>query len=833
MADIEQKKRIRSGHRISAERMVTQVYNTLGETSVNLSKLKQLKTAISIKLDTLVQLDEQLLSLLTDEKEISDEIVETDEWRCKLELAIIDAEAALLPSPTPKSSSTSTSSPSRTPSPSGAAVPKVKLPKLTLNNFEGDPTTWVPFWDSFESTIHNNPQLSAINKFNYLHPLLKKSALQAVAGLKITAANYDEAVAILKKRFGDKQKIIDKHMETLLHLDTVPSHNLGNLREFVDKVESHVRGLRALDVPSSSYGTLLSSIVMSKLPPDVRLVISRQEEDDKDRDFDKLLERVGEEVKARERAGSMTHQHSTSRRTTRERPSALHTGGAVLSCVYCGQGHHSETCKSVSDIEERKQWLKKAGRCFICLRKFHIQRNCRSALRCSVCNERHHISICQKASCRPTQTGTSDETTSSMYASIRTPVLLQTTRVRVLNPADPDNTLETRLLFDSGSQRSYVTNHLKDQLRLKKRSSDTLMIRTFGSTEERVQICDIVDLIITSRNGENLQFSFLSVPFICEPLMTQPLSHVVESFPHLRELDLADTGGEADINVLVGVDIYWELVTGRVVHGQSGPTAIETSFGWVLSGPADVGMESVVYLSTHTLHTFTHSLTAGTNLDTQLMKFWDLETLGIQRNEPYVYEEFTEMITFKDGRYEVHLPWKEPRPPLEDHYQLSLDRLNSLLRRLRKTPELLREYNAVIQEQLAKGIVELVPESEVISQSHYIPHHAVLRHDRDTTKLHIVYDASVKTEGPSLNDCLYVGPPFGQYILDIIIRFRLHNIALVGDIEKAFLMVSITKEDRDVLRFLWVDDPTKENPKVIILRFARVVFGVSAFSMLQ
>ena len=118
--------------------------------------------------------------------------------------------------------------------------------------------------------------------------------MQAVAGLKVTVANYDEAVAILKKRFGDKQKIIDKHMETLLHLETVPSHNLRNLREFVDKVESHVRGLRAFDVLSSSYGTLLSSIVMSKLPQDVRLVISQQEEDDKDQDLDKLLESVGE-----------------------------------------------------------------------------------------------------------------------------------------------------------------------------------------------------------------------------------------------------------------------------------------------------------------------------------------------------------------------------------------------------------------------------------------------------------------------------------------------------------------------------------------------------------
>ena len=60
----------------------------------------------------------------------------------------------------------------------------------------------------------------------------------------------------------------------------------------------------------------------------------------------------------------MTHHHSTTRRTTREKPptgSVLHTGGTVLSCAYCDQGHHSETCKSVSDIEEHKQRLKKAG----------------------------------------------------------------------------------------------------------------------------------------------------------------------------------------------------------------------------------------------------------------------------------------------------------------------------------------------------------------------------------------------------------------------------------------------------------------------------------------
>ena len=61
------------------------------------------------------------------------------------------------------------------------------------------------------------------------------------------------------------------------------------------------------------------------------------------------------------------------------------------------------------------------------------------------------------------------------------------------------------------------------------------------------------------------------------------------------------------------------------------------------------------------------------------------------------------------------------------------------------------------------------------------------RDDKQTTKLRIVYDASAKEGGPSLNDCLYAGPPFGQFIFNILVRFRLHQVALVADIEKGIL----------------------------------------------
>ncbi len=99
---------------------------------------------------------------------------------------------------------------------------------------------------------------------------------------------------------------------------------------------------------------------------------------------------------------------------------------------------------------------------------------------------------------------------------------------------------------------------------------------------------------------------------------------------------------------------------------------------------------------------------------------------------------------------------------------------------------------------MRQGIVEVVEESEY-PMVHYLPHHAVIRKDKHTMKLRVVYDASAKSEGPSLNDCLLTGPKFD---LDILLRFRAHEVALAADIEKAFLMVSVADKDRDVLRFL-------------------------------
>ena len=97
------------------------------------------------------------------------------------------------------------------------------------------------------------------------------------------------------------------------------------------------------------------------------------------------------------------------------------------------------------------------------------------------------------------------------------------------------------------------------------------------------------------------------------------------------------------------------------------------------------------------------------SLDDCLKRFWDLESLGITKEETSVYKRFVQRIKFDGHRYEVCLLWKECHPLLPDHCELCFRWLMSLLRRLRQTPQLLTEYNMIIQDQLDKNIIEIVP----------------------------------------------------------------------------------------------------------------------------
>ena len=480
--------------------------------------------------------------------------------------------------------------PTTDPSP---ATPHVKLPKLSIRKFGGDLTKWVTFWDCFDFAIHRNPSLSNVDKFNYLNSYLESTAAESVAGLTLTSANYEEAVSTLKRRFGNTQLIVDRHMDALLNLTSVTSHHdLRGLRRLYDSVEANVRGLRALGVALESYGGLLTSILMNKLPPEIRLIITE------DRwDMEKVMKIISREVDARERSSTLSGSDPLPKKQFPKGPptaAALVANDSAPHCVYCNQDHQSTSCTVVTDVDARREVLRKAGRCYVCLRRYHISRDCRSSATCSKCHGRHHVTICsRRSSGAGTATTSSDptqdtqRTTNALYVEARTPILLQTAKLRLYNLNDvmfPPESVEVRAIMDSGSQRTYVTTHVKESLHLPSKRTESLRIKTFGSTEERETVCEAVELGLVTSSGERLKLSALAVPFICDPVTSQPISYSRECYDHLLGLELADSTDAEDVlevDVLIGSDLYWSLVTGGVRRGRSGPTAIHTKVAWM------------------------------------------------------------------------------------------------------------------------------------------------------------------------------------------------------------------------------------------------------------
>lgn len=143
-----------------------------------------------------------------------------------------------------------------------------------------------------------------------------------------------------------------------------------------------------------------------------------------------------------------------------------------------------------------------------------------------------------------------------------------------------------------------------------------------------------------------------------------------------------------------------------------------------------------------------------------------------------------------------------------------------------------------LKEQLKTGIVEEVPAGDLTnkaaSQSYYFPHLAVVRAERETTKVRVVYDGSAKAskEEKSLNDCLQTGPNYLPQVFDMLANFRKNIVGLTADIEKAFLTVGIQDDKRDFLQFLWLTTQAKRTRRLFIsnLRDSYLVYAPREYS---
>ncbi|XP_062712583.1 uncharacterized protein LOC134289892 [Aedes albopictus] len=276
------------------------------------------------------------------------------------------------------------------------------------------------------------------------------------------------------------------------------------------------------------------------------------------------------------------------------------------------------------------------------------------------------------------------------------------------------------------------------------------------------------------------------------------------------------------IDIIIGAESFYDLLTeGRSKISEEGPT-LNTVFGWIVSGRIPDQPVSPT-------QSVSFSCTLA-DIQDQLARFWELESCkssSIQSVESTCETIFDETTTRdSSGRFMVSLPKKEfVRQQLGECETIATKRFLALERRLEANPELKTQYHQIIREYEQLGHMKQVDSEDPDFPIYFLPHHAVLKPDSTTTKLRVVFDASCKTStGVSLNDALMVGPVVQDDLLAIQLRFRLHRIAIVADVEKMYRMILVYPLAQRLQCILWRDTPKEP---IRTYQLATVTYGTA------
>ncbi len=819
---------------------------------------------------------------------------------------------------------------------------QVKLPKLQLLNYYGDPLKWPDFWDSYEATIHTQ-NISNVQKFNYLKTIVKGRAFEAIEGISVNNANYIVAIETLKKRFGDRSIIKTTLYNNLRNLQPVSNFRINELRTLVDSMDKIFRQLEAQgeDLEHQS----LTSLILEKLPAQVIIKLEEQYKNHEESiwSVETLRDALSKLVTVQESVFRMTktalnkssqqpqqanrfapqgrpygrppqsngphsttesfavsmsrtnqpnsHQMNSSNSQRTAPPRNFRSGqvGKQISpCILCQGVHYNDSCPNYATREARQKRLMELNRCFICLKIGCRAQRCQEPKRkCFHCQKfgQHSRMLCpnlflsthsrpqssQKAFSSSSNTNNSSgkqpiQSTRNLHLQatavepevsdakpeaiqqlsvsysgkkLNKSAFLLTATAHVANPDKESEPIKARIFFDCGSERSFVATKLVRKLQLEPSKDEALSLHTFASQKPCVVQSSQVQFNLFLQTGTFIPIQANALPILTGPIQKGELQsedvQVLKRIPEKYFAESAPFCEESFVpDILLGLDYFWDLIDPDGKQQlPSGLYLLKSKLGLILGGRYN---HPGVHVNASHAHTIFLSGVQSNQPTPNVEEFWSLETIGIMdspsvTDDDKALDQFNSTIQFHDNRYHVQWPWKSESPDLPDNYGLALGRFKSLTRRFKEDPSLLKKYDAIIQDQRQKGIVEpILPDTPTGQRQHYLPHHPVITPQKTTTKVRIVYDASARQSAKhkSLNDCLYRGPVILPDLCGLLMRFRLHPIALVSDVEKAFLQIGLQDDDKDVTRFFWFRDPN--NPEIEnnlqIYRFCRVTFGV-------
>ena len=393
-------------------------------------------------------------------------------------------------------------------------------------------------------------------------------------------------------------------------------------------------------------------------------------------------------------------------------------------------------------------------------------------------------------------------------------------------------------LLDEGSDTTYVNEDVVQELGL---GSKKQQITVKVANDQSIRFnSETVKIGLESTNGRvDTEITAKTSDRICGGLKAVNWVKIQDKWDHLRGIPFPKLATGNQIDVLLGADHFELMYSMKEITGRPNePCARLCPLGWTAVGRIKEADEKGHYTGFHhnfRLHIDQERPVVAENdnseLNSLLKRFWDLESIGIVTTEPQLtpedqlaWNKVSKSLKFDGEHYEVAVPWREDRPQLPNNLPMAKKRLVSTERRLLKDKEVYVAYQNVLSDYLEKGHICRVPPDEPKPECQWLLRHfLVVRPEKATTKVRIVFDGSAPFEGKSLNTEALTGPKLQSDVFDILVKFRKELVALVGDIRQMYHRLVLRKEDRPLHRFLWRDMDLRKEPEVYA--FLRFVFG--------
>ncbi|XP_039539859.1 uncharacterized protein LOC120487658 [Pimephales promelas] len=665
---------------------------------------------------------------------------------------------------------------------------------------------------------------------------------------------YSEALKALDERYGRPYQFVLKEIEDMERLPPIRSDRA--LDEFSIRVQSLVGMLKALRGEGHEELHCGSNVkrLLSRLPKHQQERFRRQQYR-KDPDKLKLTltdfsEWLKAEVRCLDIEPSLQAHSEKDRREYKQQKSnvkittVMHGTGSSsnhpsntpskvahsirtqvkgkIYCPYCEAEHYLSQCESFAKLTkaEMVDWIKVKRRCWRCGRS-HLASACDLKKPCRLCKSKH-LSVLHEVNQRSENEPTIMSTAETHYLdqpNRYSQVLLKIVRV---NLQYQDKVLDTYAVLDDGSERTILLSSAARRLGVQGQAED-LTLRTIRQ-DIKILSGSRVSFTITPASQPTKRFSIQGA-FTGEHLglsqYSYPVTQLQRRYRHLRGLTIPPIDG-AQPTLLIGSDNADLIVPIEPVHlgPPGGPAAVKTKLGWTLQGPAKYLQQQLP--TTQCL--FTTVSSPSVELFSQVERLWQLDTLPFKserlvtrsRQDKYSVD-LLEAETIRvevNGvhRYATPLLRVPNMPKLKVSKEVVMKNLRNTEKRLVQDPLRASTYREEIKKLEIAGYVNKIDSCEADSseESWFLPHHMV----RHNGKERIVFNCSFQLGRQSLNNYLLPGPALGPSLLGVLLRFREHRVAVSGDIKGMFHQIRLLDRDKPLLRFLWRDLKTDEQPSV-------------------